>query len=699
MQLKQVGEIFGRTSTHGFKLKVSTLVSKWDYLGVKHPEVGPVLIQSVEVEKHTNETTAECMIIGYRTERGFLRKPLTPFEPGTPVFEAPDAFIKQVLGLKKEGLFLGMLEGKSKIKAFLDPKKLITKHLAVLAKSGAGKSYALGVLLEELASAGVPVVVVDPHGEYSSMRYPNDDRDDKKYFHLYDIEPRGFAQEVKEYAINTTMNVEASQIKLKIPTDPYLIIQTLPFKLSSAQKALLYSVVNDLQEKKSQFSFEDIIRELELIESNAKWRLIGGLQNLIKTGLFSFSPTPASEFVQPRQIAIINLKGAPIEFQEITVQTLLTELFEQRKLENISPFFLVVEEAHNFAPEKGAGEAKSSRVMRTIASEGRKFGLGLAVISQRPARVDKSVLSQCTSQIALQVTNPNDLRAIANAFEGITSETEKEIKNLPIGKALVIGASDYPIFVDVRVRQSRHGGRAKTFDIKSTDVYVNRNEMSSALEQVRSANNMIYFFEPRISRPEIVNLEQEEIRDIKLYLFPVLSITGRKSDQEFHLVVDMHGFSIFTLTDKLGRLRIPSNLANLSPNQKKVLEAAGAKGRTTVSELFSKTGLSFSEVSSIVTSLMRSNLLRAEGNTIIATGVTGAVNPARLNFPDKPRYVEEPHATKVAPRISEQKILSFLQAFGVQVSAKRQAYMPFYKVRTKSGKEKILDGFSYSLEM
>ena len=80
-------------------------------------------------------------------------------------------------------------------------------------------------------------------------------------------------------------------------------------------------------------------------------------------------------------------------------------------------------------------------------SEGRKFGLGVCLISQRPSRVEKNALSQVNTQIILKVTNPNDVKSISSSVEGITSETEKEIKNIPIGTALVTGVVDTPIFV------------------------------------------------------------------------------------------------------------------------------------------------------------------------------------------------------------------------------------------------------------
>ena len=120
---------------------------------------------------------------------------------------------------------------------------------------------------------------------------------------------------------------------------------------------------------------------------------------------------------------------------------------------------MVAEEAHNYCPQQGL--AASSKIFRTIASEGRKFGLGLTIISQRAAKIDKNVLSQCNTQMILKVTNPNDLKAIAASLEGLSPGMEDEIQRLPIGVALIMGANiQMPLFVEVRPRESRHGGES-----------------------------------------------------------------------------------------------------------------------------------------------------------------------------------------------------------------------------------------------
>ncbi|UCE73221.1 MAG: ATP-binding protein, partial [Methanomassiliicoccales archaeon] len=165
---------------------------------------------------------------------------------------------------------------------------------------------------------------------------------------------------------------------------------------------------------------------------------------------------------------IINLKGSPPDIQTLVVNRICTYLFELRKQDKIPPLMLVAEEAHNFCPQQG--QVASSKIFRTIASEGRKFGLGLCVVTQRPAKVDKNVLSQCNTQVILKVTNPNDLKAITASVEGLTSGMTDEIQRLPIGTAIITGGKiTMPLFVEIRPRETRHGGESVTIVERSSE--------------------------------------------------------------------------------------------------------------------------------------------------------------------------------------------------------------------------------------
>ncbi len=207
------------------------------------------------------------------------------------------------------------------------------------------------------------------------------------------------------------------------------------------------------------YSIEDLIHIVSDNESRSKWNLVTLLESLKDSKIFEGTPTKIEELVQDGLVSIINLKGAQPEIQALIVMSLATALFEARKRGELMPFLLLVEEAHNFCPERGLSKAMSSKILRTIASEGRKFGMGLCVVSQRPARIDKNVLSQCNTQIILKITNPNDLRAISQSIEGFSSDLEDEIKLLQPGVALIVGeVVEQPIIVNIRVKRSHHGG-------------------------------------------------------------------------------------------------------------------------------------------------------------------------------------------------------------------------------------------------
>ncbi len=476
-----VGMIFGEVGYGDFNFLVAkgATVERGTYVKVKHENYGWVLAKVVEIKRYhdlyslsaitgaaepksTEERIiAKARVIGYLDEKGILNQPRIPFKPGEKVFEADSGIIKKTLRLNsKRGVYLGLLAGqKESIPVYLDPNKLFQKHISVLAKTGAGKSYTVGVLIEELIEQKVPVVVIDPHGEYSSLRYPNDRKAEIELMDKFNIKPKGYPN-VVEYSPQLNVNPQSDRkLTLALEELSYSeLLEIFPVKLTSAQEALLYEALNVVKTYGS-YTLEDIMRLVEESDSKAKYRVITGLEMLKESGIFEGKPVSTRELVRKGVVSIINLRGVAPEIQDVVVSRLATRIFEDRKVGKIPPLFFLIEEAHNFAPERGFGNRISTKILRTIASEGRKFGLSLCVVTQRPARIDKSVLSQCNTQIILKVTNPNDLKAIAQSIESFTQDLEEEIKQLEPGKALIVGeAVEQPIFVEVRVRRSKHGG-------------------------------------------------------------------------------------------------------------------------------------------------------------------------------------------------------------------------------------------------
>ncbi len=472
---ERIGIIYGDTTSTDFAFASNRQVRRLDYVYVIHEEK-KVLAQIREVKRisklsfekvfleeareEDEKISASADVIGYKGQRG-LCTPRTPFKQGNHVYTADENIVREVLGLREKGAYIGLLKDLD-IKVYLDINTLLQKHVSILAKSGSGKSYAMGVIIEEFIENNVPVVIVDPHGEYASLIHPNLDRSELEMMKRFEVKPKGYGENIIQYSPGTGANPDSIPLRLdEINLELNDLLDVISSKITGVQKGVLYQTIKEVKERKRIYLLEDIIDGLKRAKSSAKWNIIPLLEELNDMGLFSADATPIEALVRREKCSIINLRGIPPHIQDVVVSHMLTKLFDERKKNGIPPFMVVIEESHRYCPERGQGGAISSEIIRTIASEGRKFGMGLAIVSQRPARVEKNVVSQCNTQIILKTTNPNDVKAIVASVEGLTQGAADEIQRLPIGMAIVSGLPiNAPLFVEIRVRRSSHGGKA-----------------------------------------------------------------------------------------------------------------------------------------------------------------------------------------------------------------------------------------------
>lgn len=472
-----VGVIYGDVKSTEFDLAVSDpTLKRLDYVETDHNGSRVLaLVETVTREsglsyedalsgqgrEDSGKLSAHVRVIGYKDGAGRVQVPRTPFPAGGTVRLADEGIVTSILGLEggKKGAFIGKVKGLD-VPVHLNLNTLAQKHLSVLAKTGAGKSYTVGVILEEFLAHKVPLVILDPHGEYGSLRYPNMEDKELDAMVRYGVKPKSFQNQIQEYAVDVNLNPDAERLRLDgVNLTAREITEILPAKLSGGQVGVLHQAVKDVSDHNPSYTIQDIIDIVNINKSNAKWNVLNALDSLQGTGLFAIKGTPLKDLVKPGKCTIINLKGVAPDIQEVVAGRITNMLWEARKRNEIPAHILVVEEAHNFCPERGVGSAVSGPVLRTVASEGRKFGMGLVIVSQRPAKIDKNVLSQCNTQVVLKITNPNDLKAIVSSVEGITSETANEIQRLSVGVCMVAGGGlAQPVLVDVRPRVTRHGG-------------------------------------------------------------------------------------------------------------------------------------------------------------------------------------------------------------------------------------------------
>lgn len=476
--VEEVGRIFGDVGLGQFHLSLSQPVERGDYLTVVDELHGKVLCQLDDLKRKsdldldragelspTEETAIHesliglARVIGYRDAQGLVKLPTIPFRPGAHVYRGEEPLIAEVLGLKHRantGAYIGLLRNHS-LRVELDINQLVQRHVSVLAKTGGGKSYLLGVLIEELLRHKVTCVIIDPHGEYGSLRSPAEKTGPHGKF---TVEPQGFARQVQEYSPDVSLNPQAKPLTFSLRhIDPRDLLVFMGLTNVKSFLAPLKQLLEAVAASNADYTVHDLVRAAERGEGAVAEALHERLEYLEQTKLLGPAGTSLKDLVKGGEATLINLRGVAPDVQELVVARIATTLFENRKKATIPPLFLVIEEAHNFAPQQG--QATCSRILKNIASEGRKFGLGLCVVTQRAARIDKSVLSQCNTQLILQVTNPLDLRAIAQSIEGLTDGMTEMIQSLPVGTALITGGGYHtPLFCEVRPRATRHGGES-----------------------------------------------------------------------------------------------------------------------------------------------------------------------------------------------------------------------------------------------
>ncbi|VVB66218.1 DNA double-strand break repair helicase HerA [Candidatus Gugararchaeum adminiculabundum] len=394
---------------------------------------------------------ANTKALGLFKDRNLIRSTF-PAAPGAKVHETDIDMLREFLGFVENGLNIGKLQNHD-VEVKLPLNNLFQKHLAMLAMSGAGKSYLASVILEELLDrkpeyGRLSVVVVDVHGEYL-----------------------GFKQGA--YADRTSV-FDGRKIRVGLhKVSPQMLCEFLP-ELNSVQRREISKIMGELRAERKEmgtaYGMPDLIARIEQADMNkaVKSSLVGWLLELDTYKLFGKGDYPImDELCRPGRLSVLDLSDLDSQKKkQLIVAYFAKKLFRQRKKGKIPPFALLVEEAHNFCREKAKASMSISKpIIETIAREGRKFGASLILVSQRPVQLSTTALSQCNTNIFLRVTNPYDIKHIAESCEGIDFSMQNSITSLRVGEALIVGeAVSHPIFVKVRKRKSVKSSKGESLE-------------------------------------------------------------------------------------------------------------------------------------------------------------------------------------------------------------------------------------------
>jgi hypothetical protein len=373
-------------------------------------------------------------------------------------------------------------------RAFLNGNRLFQRHAIVVGSTGCGKSYTTARLLDQIAELPqANVILFDIHGEYQSL-----ESDEFRHLRIAgpgDIgQPRGLAEGVLHlpfwllgYEALVALFVDRSDqnapnqsmLMTRCITDAkramldpvkhadilanFTIDSPVPFDINRVHSDLVrlnQEMVPGAKGEKQGPYFDKLSRLIARFEAKQTDRRLG----------FIFQPPDAcmdmawlakvthlliggrgSQKDGKGGIKIINFSEVPSDILPLIVSLIARLIFTVSQWtppENRHPVALFCDEAHLYVPERASAETAdeiSVGIFERIAKEGRKYGVGLVVISQRPSEVNRTVLSQCNNVIAMRLTNGDDQSVIKRLLPDSLGGFGDLLPILDVGEALVVG--------------------------------------------------------------------------------------------------------------------------------------------------------------------------------------------------------------------------------------------------------------------
>ncbi len=419
------------------------------------------------------------VVLGYfQPDLGDFVNPRVPPASGSPIYIAEDDMLAKVLSKKRSdeigAAHIGSLlsRGPDAVPVVLDVRSFTSTHLAIIASTGAGKSYLASVLIEELMKPRnrASILVVDPHGEYSTLQEmaAHDEFRADGYEPLVRIIRPG---EVKVRISSLTL----ADLRYLLPN----LSEKMHYQLGRTYNATrrkygdkwtLDQFMVMLRAGDDEQPVTDPDADLELEEDVTIGALVWRVNSVLgHSAIFhDFEHMALEELFRPGQCTVLQLNEVDQREQQVVVATLLRRLNQARMEtekglalegeENYLPYpaFVLIEEAHNYAPANA--DVVTTQILKTILSEGRKFGVSVGLISQRPGKLDSDVLSQCMTQCIMRIVNPIDQARVAESVETVGRDLLQELPALSKGQVIVAGnAVNTPLVCRVRQRITPHG--------------------------------------------------------------------------------------------------------------------------------------------------------------------------------------------------------------------------------------------------
>jgi len=401
-----------------------------------------------------------------------VRYPRYPPHPGASVYEASDEVLRKIFvrDSRKGWVRLGCLVNHPKVPFYVNVDSIVSRHLAVLAVTGGGKSNAVGVLLDRIVNElGGTALVIDMHSEYSKIAGDNGTRIIQPAIHPAKLTLTELINLLRlpERATKQKMYLRMAYRKLRGEGNTY----RYPEGVLNELRDVLEGFREDERYRNDSNSIADLLNKFdELVESY-------GRNLLIPT-----APSTLESVIELGKANILQLGSVDYDVADVVTYHYLTWLLNERKkyvnsggeVGYPSPVLVVIEEAHILIPRNRSTLTKS--VTARIAREGRKFGVGLALISQRPKSIDEDALSQTNNKIILRLVEPEDQRYVQRASETLSDELMEMLPSLNVGEAVVVGMmTTLPALVRIDKAERKVSGS----DIKAHEEWLRIRESTN----------------------------------------------------------------------------------------------------------------------------------------------------------------------------------------------------------------------------
>jgi len=421
------GEILG--------LVEKSSVSSAAFTDVRNFDEAAESTEIAELNKRDKTFIAHIGILGFleNLRKGKSIIPAIPPIPGTEIIPPSKQDLEEIFSPKNKGwVKIGNLLRNKTVDAKINLDKIVSRHLGILAMTGMGKSNLVSLVTKQISKLNGTVIIFDYHNDYTNLNIPKINVIDAKINpRLLDADQLSDVLEIRESAtvqqrvlrMAFTEGVKKSkEFWKKLETEIAYIVDSEDKKIKEIRSSA-YRVQDIIEE--SQRRFEDILDPD-----------MGDPISFIKEG----------------RANILNVSELSEKQANVALAFYLQQLLKDRKDASIakhgkskkirnyrfnSPIFVIIEEAHVFIPKDHDTSAKYWAAK--IAREGRKFGLGLGIVSQRPRSVDLNVLSQMGSFAIMKIIQEDDQRQIASATESTSRELIAQLTSLNVGDAVLVG--------------------------------------------------------------------------------------------------------------------------------------------------------------------------------------------------------------------------------------------------------------------